>query len=271
MNYAKDQFRAGAHGLASGVFNALDGGSFGSGSFAQGVNINPGLMVLSTSSIGGFVAWVTGGDFVAWALQGLQIGMFNHVMHGDGIRHYTPNGNYYTIDDDGVGEVYVVGHTLTDWSLILSAGSLVPALVASRTYYEDPISHYGWWKDRKGTFHSLSEVDVQSNGKYLRGVQGKRISLKRAMKTVKVPSAIAKALGILSVANEGYDFSKNPSVSEGLNLIRSIAGYRYLPYAAADLYISISWEYIRQTQEFNLKNDLPLNYGIFNTTSSQYW
>ena len=122
MNYAKDQFRAGAHGLASGVFNALDGGSFGSGfisgaaasgigSLAQGVNMNPGLMVLSTSSMGGFAAWVTGGDFVSGALQGLQIGMLNHVMHGDGKRHYTPNGNYYTIDDDGIGEVYVIGRS----------------------------------------------------------------------------------------------------------------------------------------------------------------
>lgn len=282
--FGHELLRAGAHGLSSGLFSALDGGSFGRGfasgalssgigSFAQGANMNSGLMVLSTSSMGGFAAWVTGGDFLMGAMQGMQIGMLNHAMHDgeDDIRYFYPNGNYSIMNEDGTLEIVIVGHTLTDWSLILSAGSLVPALAASRTYYEDPISHYGWWKDRKGTFHSLSEVDVQSNGKYLRGVQGKRISLKRAMKTVKVPSAIAKALGILSVANEGYNFSKNPSVSEGLNLIRSIAGYRYLPYAAADLYISISWEYIRQTQEFNLKNDLPLNYGKFNTTSSQYW
>lgn len=83
----------------------------GIGSFAQGVNMTPGLMVLSTSSMGGFAAWVTGGDFVSGALQGLQIGMLNHVMHGDGKRHYTPNGNYYTIDDDGIGEVYVIGRS----------------------------------------------------------------------------------------------------------------------------------------------------------------
>lgn len=56
----------GAHGLSSGVFNALNGDNFwnglisgaassGIGSYAQSVNLNTGLMVASTTTMGGIV------------------------------------------------------------------------------------------------------------------------------------------------------------------------------------------------------------------------
>lgn len=98
--------RAGSHGLASGVVSALGGGSFASGlssgvissgigSFAQGARLDPSLMVVSTTAIGGIAAWATGGDFLQGATQGFSIGLLNHAMHGgDGrIRYYQePNG-----------------------------------------------------------------------------------------------------------------------------------------------------------------------------------
>ena len=84
--------RAGAHGLASGVVSALDGGNFASafvsgaaasgiGSYAQGINMNSGLMVASTTVMGGAVAWATGGDFLQGAMQGMMIGALNHREH----------------------------------------------------------------------------------------------------------------------------------------------------------------------------------------------
>ena len=84
--------RAGAHGLASGVVSALDGGNFASafvsgaaasgiGSFAQGVNMDPALMIASTTVMGGLAAWATGGDFLQGAMQGMNIGLFNHAAH----------------------------------------------------------------------------------------------------------------------------------------------------------------------------------------------
>ena len=84
--------RAGAHGLASGVISALDGGNFAStfvssaaasgiGSFAQSVSMDPILMIASTTSMGGVVAWATGGDFLQGAMQGLSIGLLNHQIH----------------------------------------------------------------------------------------------------------------------------------------------------------------------------------------------
>ena len=92
--FGHELLRAGAHGLSSGVFNALNGDNFwnglisgaassGIGSYAQSINLNSGLMVASTTAMGGIVAWATGGDFLQGALQGIMIGVFNHAMHDD--------------------------------------------------------------------------------------------------------------------------------------------------------------------------------------------
>jgi len=93
-SFGHELLRAGAHGLSSGVFTALDGGSFGSGlisgalasgigSYAQGINMNTELMVASTTVMGGMAAWATGGDFLQGAMQGMSIGLFNHAMHNN--------------------------------------------------------------------------------------------------------------------------------------------------------------------------------------------
>ena len=91
-SFGHELLRVGAHGLSSGVFNALNGDNFwnglisgaassGIGSYAQSVNLNSGLMVASTTAMGGIVAWATGGDFLQGAMQGMNIGFFNHAMH----------------------------------------------------------------------------------------------------------------------------------------------------------------------------------------------
>ena len=91
-SFGHELLRAGAHGLSSGVFNALNGDNFwnglisgaassGIGSYAQSVNLNSGLMVASTTVMGGVVAWATGGDFLQGAMQGMMIGALNHAQH----------------------------------------------------------------------------------------------------------------------------------------------------------------------------------------------
>lgn len=98
--FGHELLRAGAHGLSSGVFNVLNGDNFwnglisgaassGIGSYAQSINLNSGLMVASTTAMGGIVAWAIGGDFLQGALQGMSIGLFNHSMHdGDDNKTY---------------------------------------------------------------------------------------------------------------------------------------------------------------------------------------
>ena len=101
--FGNELLRAGAHGLASGVVSALDGGNFASafvsgaaasgiGSYAQSVNMNSGLMVASTTVMGGVVAWATGGDFLQGAMQGMMIGALNHMQHDQ----YDPMNNLET-------------------------------------------------------------------------------------------------------------------------------------------------------------------------------
>ena len=90
--FGNELLRAGAHGLASGVVSALDGGNFvssfvsgaaasGMGSYAQSVDMNTGLMVASTTAMGGVVAWMVGGDFLQGAMEGMNIGMLNDAAH----------------------------------------------------------------------------------------------------------------------------------------------------------------------------------------------
>ncbi len=105
-NFGHELLRAGAHGLAGGVINALEGGNIfsgfissaaasGIGSFAQGVRMNTGLMLGSTTLMGGVVAWATGGKFLEGAMRGLMIGALNHAWHNRDVPHYRilPDGS----------------------------------------------------------------------------------------------------------------------------------------------------------------------------------
>lgn len=87
--------RAGAHGVAGGIFSALSGGSFGSGfaagaissaagSLAQGFKMNTMQMILTSTAAGGIAAWASGGNFLSGAMQGLCVGLLNHAEHDGG-------------------------------------------------------------------------------------------------------------------------------------------------------------------------------------------
>ena len=80
----------------------LAGGSFTSG-FASGAVVSGighlmssesydiSARVAASSFSGGITAWLTGGDFVRGALQGLSIAIFNEVIHD---KLYSKNGEY---------------------------------------------------------------------------------------------------------------------------------------------------------------------------------
>jgi RHS repeat-associated protein len=144
-SFGHELLRAGAHGLSSGVFNALNGDNFwnglisgaassGIGSYAQSVNLNSGLMVASTTAMGGVVAWATGGDFLQGAMQGMNIGLFNHTAHdgNGGTRLYR--------DQDGelfggeIPEVIVRPSKTPIITLIVYAASMVGKYRSAGTY-----------------------------------------------------------------------------------------------------------------------------------------
>ena len=83
FNMASSMMQAAFEGKSVWKASAFVSGAAASGigSYAQRVNMNSGLMVASTTAMGGIVAWATGGDFLQGAMQGMNIGFFNHAMH----------------------------------------------------------------------------------------------------------------------------------------------------------------------------------------------
>jgi len=86
--------RAGAHGLASGVTSALNEGNFGrgfasgafasfAGSGAQWAGLGSYGVLGATTLFGGVGSAAFGGDFMAGAMRGLEIGLYNHCLHID--------------------------------------------------------------------------------------------------------------------------------------------------------------------------------------------
>lgn len=86
--------RAGAHGLGNGLLNVADGGSFGVGfltgatasivgSGAQELNFGNMGVLGSTTLAGGLTAGLSGGDWMMGAMQGMNIGAFNHTYEGE--------------------------------------------------------------------------------------------------------------------------------------------------------------------------------------------
>lgn len=117
--FGHELLRAGAHGLSSGVFNALNGdnvwnglisgaASSGIGSYAQSVNLNSGLMVAATTATGGVVVWATGGNFLQGAIQGMTVGILNHSLHG-GEEGSTPLKVSVTTNEAGMYEFTIIG------------------------------------------------------------------------------------------------------------------------------------------------------------------
>lgn len=166
----KELLRAGAHGLSSGVFNMLDGGSFGSGfasgltssgigSYNQSVRMNPSIMMLSSSAMGGVAAWATGGDFLTGALQGMRIAAFNHAMH---IKYYhDKEGNIY----GEIPGVECVGHR---YSAIGASVAVADAIAVAGTI-NTFLDHTG-----KSLKKNSGNSTIGTNGRFYWHAAGKR-------------------------------------------------------------------------------------------------
>ncbi len=110
--------RAGTHGFASGVINALQGENFGAGfasgafasfagSGAQWAGLGSYGVLGATTLFGGVGSATFGGDFMAGAMRGLEIGLYNHTWEEGGITYNDDNPNDITGQID---EVFVDNH-----------------------------------------------------------------------------------------------------------------------------------------------------------------
>ena len=154
------------------------------------------------------------------------------------------------------------------WNGVASGGSAAMGVAgfgfssyAAQRYHNS--GGFETWRTSSGKYYNSNILKPQANGKYVQGVQGIRISRDVAKNAVKVPTALGKTLGMGSVALNLYNWDSNSPIQSSVDVARSVGSYFSLPYAAVDLYLTISYNYIRQTQMFNLENGLPLNYGLY--------
>lgn len=230
-SFGNELLRAGAHGVSSGVFTALDGGNFGSGflsgalasgigSYAQGVNIGTGWMLASTSGMGGLAAWATGGDFLQGAMRGMTIGMFNHSMHDghSGIRYYhDKNGNIC----GEISEVVVISSRHTDYDLLGFAVGVNTTLDCIGTSLKVHGGNSTWGSNWKFYWHGADQ----------RGFYGNQY-----VKTIKLPTVgtrITKFTGhvgtMLNITNQNfavysdYQNYQNYGYIDGYNTVRATA------------------------------------------------
>jgi hypothetical protein len=93
--------RAGVHGLGNGLLNVMQGGSFGSGfatgavaslvgSGAKAEGFGPDGVIGACTAAGAGAAALTGGNWMDGAMQGMDIGMFNHEGHVKCLTYLLP-------------------------------------------------------------------------------------------------------------------------------------------------------------------------------------
>ncbi|MGP1481135.1 MAG: RHS repeat-associated core domain-containing protein [Hoylesella enoeca] len=231
MTFGNELLRAGAHGLSSAVFTAIDGGNFvsgfasgalssGIGSYAQCVNMNSGLMIASTTAMGGAVAWATGGDFLQGAMQGMTIGLFNHAMHdGDGeIRYYhDKNGNIR----GEISEVVVIPSRHVGNDVLGVAVGMNTILDGIGTSMKKSSGNSSWGSNRKIYWHATAQRGFYGN-QYV-----KTIRLNTVGKSItKVTSPIGILLNVSQVvvgAYDDYQYYRNYGYTDGYNTVRATA------------------------------------------------
>lgn len=221
-NLGHELLRAGAHGLASGVVSSLDGGNFlgpfvsgaaasGIGSYAQGVNMSSGLMVASTTAMGGVVAWATGGDFLQGAMQGMSIGLFNHYMHGgDGsIRYYHDRSGNIRGE---IPEVVVVPTMHTGDNAIGIAAEINTVLGSAGTSLKINSGNSTWGSNHKFYWHTASKSGFYGN-QYVKTIKLAQIG--------KGLSKVASPAGKLIDGIEIYNSYKQDGSQIGFHTIQT--------------------------------------------------
>lgn len=211
----------------------------------------------ATTLFGGIGSAAFGGDFLAGAMTGMNIGLYNHCLHIDA--------------EVNLPEVVVTGkagsnsnHFGTYLMDILGLASTTFTTYAAPKY----ISNWNqpkYWTNSRGEWLSSKLLEERANGKYVLGYNGYKISHDMAAETTRIPRAIGTKLGYLSIFANGLSMFGNPSVGNAINLSRSIGSAANLGYALMDGYVTIElWNYdmfIKPRIENNIRQGLPWDFG----------
>ncbi len=221
-NFGHELLRAGAHGISSGVFNALDGGNFSSGfmsgasasgigSYAQSANINTELMLASTTAMGGVAAWAMGENFLQGAIQGMKIGLFNHALHNDDkeIKYYEDqNGNL-------CGDIPEVECRASRTNSILTTAMTINTVIdCAGVSLKQNGGNSTLGSNYKFYFHARGEREFYGN-QYV-----------KTIKLTKIGTVINKgtgSVGILLNVNEIYMGYEQDGLQIGYNTVKATA------------------------------------------------
>ena len=221
----RELLRAGMHGLAGGLYGLANNEKFGSsflsgalssgiGSFAQGVHINGGLMIASTTTMGGLAAWVTGGDFLQGAMQGMMIGTLNHSLH-DEREGSTPLKVSVTTNKAGMYEFTVIGARKSGKGDVFS-------IAAGITTFANCIGN--------SLKRNSGNSTISSNGKFYwhaageRGFYGNQYVNTTKLTTVgKRITKVASPIGHTLEGIDIYDSYKQDGYQIGYNTARATA------------------------------------------------
>lgn len=189
-SFGHELLRAGAHGLATGTFSSLDGGNFArgffsgtsaslAGSLAHGMELNKGWTAALSSTIGGLTSLALGDKFFTGAMNGIKIGVLNHLMHGEWGARITHDNRGNMVGE--LDEVIILGKAKAGMSIIDIASAIC------------------------GSQEILSkDVVMGNNGKiYCRQVnqnifRGNQYVTTRPIKTIPHPKAFGRLLSIAS-------------------------------------------------------------------------
>lgn len=221
--FGHELLRAGAHGLADATLSILNGGDFfssfvssaassGIGSYAKAAKMGVGLMAMSSATMGGFVAWATGGDFLQGALNGFQIGLLNHAMHDDGF------GITYYHDKDGnqcgtISEIVVTPTDKTDIFAVAETANTVVGSVGSSM--KNNGGNSTWGSNYKIYWHAKGEQGFYGN-QYV-----------STMKLTNIGRRISKYTGVIGKFTDGFDMYygyKEDGSQIGYHTLRAAAG-----------------------------------------------
>ncbi len=136
---------------------------------------------------------------------------------------YGVNGNnnmYYPSYDYNKpekGAMAAINESRNTYNNFLSYSSSIGAAYAGSHYTDNNFARTGYFKTSNGTIRSLTDLEKQPNGKYLKGVQGMRISAEGAKYSVNHLSKVAKLGGHVSTLYSTYSFAANPNFEDGIN------------------------------------------------------
>ena len=155
------------------------------------------------------------------------------------------------------------------------------ASTAGSTYaglrYTSYIGGGGYFRTANGNFYNMSVLELQSNGKFVRGVQGFRNGMMVVEKASAVPRVIGNVGGWLLTTYSAYKFLNNRSIGNGISVGEGIVSLISWEVGLGLTYIHSSIDYQNvmiqnQLQIINTVDDNNLSgwekIGILNSTPS---